>query len=97
MSAIRWRRTDEGASEILTLVRINDGPLAGELAIEICSGPAIGDDFIGLYSVGGSSLSVGTTTWEAVDEKESTPEAIEKIRRDWECGTSTVERLTVQS
>ena len=90
MSALRWTRTDGDASEILTVVRI-EGRVG--LAVEVCAGPAIGDEFVGLYDLDGDALNLASGTWEAVDECELTTEQIESIRLDWESGTSTVERF----
>ena len=91
MSAVRYRRTDssDGASEILTVVRI-DGE--SDFVIEICSGPGIGDDFVGLYDLDGDQLRTGNCSWEVVDESEVPAEVIEMIETDWESGTNVVAR-----
>lgn len=91
MSAARWTRTDtDGASEILTLVKIDgrDG-----LCVEICAGPEVGDDFVGLYDLDGDQLSLGNCTWEAVDASEIPAAIVENFASDWESGSSTVTRL----
>ena len=92
MSAVRFTRRDvsDGASEILTVVRL-DG--STDLAIEICAGPGIGDDFVGLYDLDGDQLRVGNCTWEAVDEAEVPADVVTSIETDWESGTNVVERL----
>lgn len=94
MSALRWTRTgDDGASEILTIVRV-DG--RSDLAVEICAGSEVGDDFVGLYDLDGDQITTGNCSWEAVDANEVGPEIVETIETDWELGTSVVARL-VQS
>ena len=89
---VRWQRTDrsDGASEILTLVRV-DGREG--LAIEVCSGPNIGDDVVGLFDLDGDALNAGVGTWSAVDEAEVTPEQIAAIGERWGIRTNRVERL----
>lgn len=90
MSAIRFTRTQEDSTEILTVVRLDSGPLA----IEICAGPEIGDDFVGLYDLeDGTQLRTGKCSWEVVDESELTADRINAIAADWETGTSRVARL----
>jgi hypothetical protein len=92
MSAIRFNRIDlsDGASEILTVVRI-DGE--DELRIEICAGPEIGDDFVGLYDLDGDQLQLGNISWETVDAAEVPTDVIAAIESDWESGTSVMERI----
>jgi hypothetical protein len=100
VSALRWKRTElDGATEdgepiesteILTLVRI-DGET--EIRIEICAGPEIGDDFVGLYALDGDQLQLDNCSWDAVDASEVPAEVIITIETDWECGSCRVERL----
>jgi hypothetical protein len=92
VSAVRFRRTDQsdGASEILTVVRL-DGET--DLSIEICAGPEIGDDFVGLYDLDGEQMNLGKASWEAVDAAEVPTDVIEAIETDWESGSNIVERL----
>jgi hypothetical protein len=92
MSAVRFRRTDhfDGASEILTVVRV-DGE--ADLRIEICAGPKVGDDFVGLYDLDGDQLQVGNCSWEVVDETHVPADIIAAIETDWESGSNFVERL----
>ena len=95
VSAVRWTRTAcDGASEILTLVRLDsETRLCGDLAIEICAGPEVGDDFVGLYSLDGDQLNLGNASWSAVEEARVSRRLVSRIARDWESGTSTVTRL----
>lgn len=99
MSALRWKRSQlswDGheaieSSEILTLVRI-DGET--EIRVEICTGPEIGDDFVGLYDLDGDQLQLGNCSWEAVDASEVPADVVEDIDMNWDMGgTCTVERL----
>lgn len=84
------RTEEDGASEILTIVRI-DGQT--DLAVEVCSGPEIGDDFVGLYDLDGDQIRTGNCSWEAVDESEIPDDVVTTIETDWERGTSIVKRL----
>lgn len=92
MAVLRWVRTDQsdGASEILTLVQI-DGD--SQLRIEICAGPEIGDDFVGLYDLDGDQIQLGNCSWEAVDESEVPADVITSIETDWESGSNVVTRM----
>ncbi len=100
MSALRWTRTDQsdGAHEILTIVRI-DGQT--DLCVEVCAGPEIGDDFVGLFDLDGEQLTLGNCSWDAVDASEVPSEVraevVTTIETDWEHGSTIVERLEVQS
>lgn len=106
MNAIRFTRTDraDGAFEVLTLVRLTSGKFADEnfpcagldgreypYLVEVCAGPNIGDDFIGLYDLDGEQIHPGNADWEGVTSAPN--EVIEQIARGWETGTSTVARL----
>jgi hypothetical protein len=92
VSALRWTRTDQsdGASEILTIVRI-DGQT--DLCVEVCAGPEVGDDFVGLYDLDGDQLTLGNCSWEAVDASEVPAEVVTSIETDWEHGSTIVERF----
>jgi hypothetical protein len=96
VTAVRWTRTDQsdGAHEILTIVRIEGQP---DLCVEVCAGPEIGDDFVGLYDLDGDQLTTGNCSWEAVDACEVPADVVSTIETDWEHGTTVVERLGVQS
>lgn len=90
MSAARWRRTDlsYGVSEILTIVRI-DGE--ADLAVEVCSGSEIGDDFIGLFDLDGDQLqSNRSRSWEVVELEDLPAEVVEQIE-GWAHGNTVVE------
>ena len=90
MSAVRWTRTEDDASEVLTLVRLD----TGDLAIQITTGPETGDDFVGLYNVDdGDQIPVASREWTVVGDREVTPEQIEEIAGGWENGTARVERI----
>jgi hypothetical protein len=94
VSAARWTRTEDGASETLTVVRV-DGQDA--LAIQITTGPETGDDFVGLYDLDGDQLETANCAWGIVDASEIPADVIESIERDWESGTSVVRRIEVRS
>lgn len=92
---IRFLRTDLDASEVLTVVRFDRSApkhLAGTLAIQITSGPEVGDDFVGLYTLDGDRIDTGNYSWSIVTRLSLAK--IETIRSDWETGTSSVEALT---
>jgi hypothetical protein len=94
VSAVRWIRRDLDSSETLTLVRRD----SGKLAIQITSGPDVGDDFVGLYDLDGDQIQTGSTEWTVVGDSDVSAEQIESITEDWESGTCTIERLAeVQS
>jgi hypothetical protein len=60
VSALRWTRTDQsdGALEILTIVRIEGQT---DLCVEVCAGPDIGDDFVGLPPSAGERSAPAST------------------------------------
>lgn len=90
MKTLRWKRTDQsdGASEILTIVRI-DGDF--RYYVEICSGPNVGDDFVGLYTLEGDQVRLSNCSWEVVSNPPR--EIIVQIETDWESGSNVIERL----
>lgn len=86
----RWTRRElaDDTSEILTLVRVDgrDGYF-----VEICAGPEIGDDFVGLFWLDGTRVDLGNCTWAPV---QTAPRSvITQIESDWESGTTVVERF----
>ncbi len=90
MSAVRWARTEYDASEVLTLVRLDD---SGDLAIQITAGPAEGDDFVGLYDLDGDQIQLANRAWTVVGEGDVPAEQIAEIGDTWESGTSVVARI----
>jgi hypothetical protein len=99
-TAIQFERSGDGATELLTVCRIDaPHPLAGELVIQIEAGHATDDEreFVGLYDLDGDQLSTGNCTWECVAPEELLAEQIAEIEVSWETGTSTVRRVEVQS
>lgn len=105
--APRFTRTDRDASEVLALVRAEDkagkvitssfsdanenqGPEYPYL-VQITSGPDVGDDFVGLYTLDGDQLDPHGWTWEIVSEAPA--EVVDQIETSWESGTSVVERI----
>lgn len=102
----RFIRTDrsDGASEILTIVRLTSGKFADSLfacsdldgreypyLVEICTGPVIGDDFVGLYDLDGERIYPGNADWERVAEAPA--EVVDQIENGWESGSNLVTRL----
>jgi hypothetical protein len=60
--------------------------------VQITSGPEVGDDFVGLYTLDGDQVETGNGwTWEIVDQAPA--EVINAIETGWETGTSVVERI----
>jgi len=86
--ATQFRRTDEydGASEILTVVHLESGCLA----IQVTTGPEIGDDFAGLYDLDGEQIGYVGGFEVAEDVPADVASAIEE---NWATGNRTVERL----
>lgn len=91
--AIRFTRTDsnDGASEILTIVHV-DGDPADLFRVEVCAGPEVGDDFVGLYDLDGDQIRLGNAEWEAAEDVPD--DVIEAVELGWESGTNTVKRLS---
>jgi hypothetical protein len=100
--AIRFTREQgDGASEILTIVRLDGGEehvaacLDGRRTpylVEVCAGPKIGDDFVGLYDLDGDQIQIGNASWEAAGD-DVPADVIEAVESGWENGTSIVRRL----
>jgi len=97
VSAVRFRRTDDDASEVLTLVRVDQEPGyepgKSPVRVQITTGPDDGDDFVGLYSLDGDQLNYANVAWTVISADELTDDEVESIRQDWETGTSSVERI----
>lgn len=108
IAAPRFTRTDRDASEVLAIVRAEDkhgNVITSSFAdhnedqspeypylVQITSGPDVGDDFVGLYTLDGDRVETGNGwTWEIVDE--APVEVIEEIETAWATGTSVVERI----
>ena len=102
----RFLRTDaDGASEMLTLVQITDGPLAGDnfacvdldgeypYLVQITKGASTCGDFVGLYDLDGEPINSRNCQWVGVDEAPS--DVVEQIETGWAYGTSTVTRLSL--
>lgn len=104
--APRFTRRDQSddASEVLTLVRITDGHLAGKrllcadldgreypYLIQVTTGPDLGDDFVGLYDLDGDQVDAAGCSWEVVTEAPA--EVIEQVETGWESGMWVVERI----
>lgn len=103
--APRFTRRDQSddASEVLTLVRITDGHLAGKsfgcadlegqypYLVQVTTGPELGDDYVGLYTLDGDQIDAAGCAWDVV--KEAPAEVIEQVETGWERGTSVVERI----
>ena len=101
----RFLRTDRGeASEVLTLVKITDGRLAGHgfpcadldgatypYLVQITTGPETGDDFVGLYDLDGGRVDAANCDWEIVTEAPA--EVVAQIERRWKSGASVVTRI----
>ena len=94
VSAPRLVRSDlgDGASEVLTLVKINglDG-----YYVEVCAGPEAGDDFVGLYSLDGDALPSFDYTWERAELVPAW--ALEAVEHGWESGSNRVTRLGAEA
>lgn len=86
--AKRWIRTDDGVSEILTVVRVDGDE---KYYVEICAGPNVGDDFVGLYTLDGDQIPFGNREWTTVSDPPA--EVVEAIESDWESGSSVVRLL----
>lgn len=106
VSAPRFTRTDrsDGASEVLTLVKLTSGPLAGKrfvsqdldgreypYLVQITTGPDVGDDFVGLYDLDGDKVDVGNADWVTVAEAPA--EVIEQIETSWATRFNEVARI----
>jgi hypothetical protein len=100
---MRTDRSDD-ASEVLTLVRLTSGRLAGKgfasqdldgreypYLVQVTTGPDMGDDFVGLYDLDGDKIDVGNADWVAVGKAPA--EVIEQIENGWESGSSVVTRI----
>lgn len=83
--SIRFLREDnDGSTEALTIVQLlND---CKNYYIEVCSGPDIGDDFIGLYDLEGNRIEIGNQNWEAVEFVSQ--EIIDYVICEWSSGLS---------
>jgi hypothetical protein len=92
MSVVRFLREDlDGSSEVLTVVRLDED---ADLAIEVCAGPNVGDDFVGIYDLDGEQIPFpGAGSWSVVDGAELTEQEIADIEEGWATGTTTVTRL----
>lgn len=102
MPAPRFLHTDyrDGASEVLTLVRLVAGPFADKqftcrdldgaeypYLVQIATGPEPDDDFVGLYDLDGDQVDPGNMAeWEIVTHAPA--EVIAQIESSWD-----VERL----
>lgn len=106
IAAPRFTRRDRDASEVLAIVRAEDrhgnaitssfseqGPEYPYL-VQVTSGPDVGDDFVGLYTLDGDKIDQANGwTWEIVSE--APIEVIEAIEIGWATGTSVVERAAM--
>lgn len=105
---IRFWRHDRDAREVLMIVRAEDKlgtavtssfeGINGDRSedypylIQITSGPDMGDDFVGLYTLDGDRVELGNGwTWEVVGE--APIEVVNAIETGWETGTSVVTRI----
>lgn len=106
VSVPRFVRTDpsDGSSEVLTLVELTSGRLAGETfasaelegreypyLVQVTSGPDPGDDFDGLFDLDGDRIDVMNSQWSIVTEAPA--EVVEQIEFGWEYGNTVVARL----
>ena len=106
VTAPQFTRTDrsDGASEVLTLVKLTSGPLAGKsftsqdldgreypYLVQITTGADVGDDFVGLYDLDGDKVDVGNAEWVTVAKVPA--EVIEQIENGWESGSNVVARI----
>lgn len=104
---IRFARSDNDSFEILSLVQITDGHLAGKnftcsdlddaeypYLVQITTDDTPDADFVGLYDLDdldGDKVDVWNCSWELVSE--APEEVIVQIEQGWASGTSHVVRL----
>jgi hypothetical protein len=88
------RKALDGASECLALVRFTaeSRQYAGEFAVQVTSGPNVGDDFVGLFDIDGEEMNTAQAEWELVPAAE-VPTDLADWELGWETGTTTVEAL----
>lgn len=90
---IRFVRRDlsDGAIEILTIVRVEGRE---DYFVEVCAGPNVGDDFVGLYDLEGDKVDLGNVEWEAADGRGAADDAlVAAVEDNFANGNVTVERV----
>lgn len=82
------RTAFDGASEVLTLVRL----ASGDLAVQITTGPNVDDDFVGIYDLDGEPIPYASgLEWEIATDVPAN--VIEQIETEWATGETVVTRL----
>lgn len=97
---VRFERVaDDGASEVLTIVRLDEGEIYSEAldretpyAVEVCAGPSVGDDFVGVYDLDGERIDgLRPRSWAIADDVPA--EVVEAVEDGWSTGLNVVSRL----
>lgn len=90
----RWTRTDPSAcdaeSDCLALVQADDG----QYYVQVTTGPELGDDFVGVYTLDGDQVQLAWQSWELVPMADAPKDLVDRIESEWESGGYHVARLS---